>query len=91
MISLYPEMEDILTTLLMTPINALFCKILCLDTNVHSLLCVHINTIKTFVTYWKMCLFVFAKHGMDIYEQGLILDVFTGQFYETCQEYVYFA
>lgn len=36
-----------------------------------------------------MCLFVFAKHGMDIYEQGLILDVFTGQFYETCQEYVF--
>lgn len=55
MASLYPGMQDILTTLLMTPINAHFCKILCLETNVHSLLCVLINTIKHFFTYRNVC------------------------------------
>lgn len=64
MASLYPGMQDILTTLLMKPIKAHFCKILCLETNVHSLLCVLTNTIKNFVTYQNVYLFVFDKHGM---------------------------
>lgn len=66
MVSLYPGMQDILTTLLMTPINAHFCKILCLETNVHSLLCVLINTIKIFVTYRNVFSFVFDKHGKEL-------------------------